>query len=417
MHQDLALVETLSAAENVALGLGYARGFGGRIKWPAVNRRARETMLALGFSFDVQALVSSLSAAQQTEVAIVRALSDTSDARMLVLDEPTARLSADDTARLFAAMRRMRDRGMAVLFVSHHLDEVMAIADRATILRDGRNVATVETKDIDHAGLVRLLVGRAIDRPPAARPAVGDRVCLRVEDLRAGVIDGFSLEVCDGEVVGVAGLDGSGRETVVAAIFGDRERSGRLHVDERTVEPGSSTASIRAGMSLAPSDRGRLGLVASMTVRENLTLANVRRNVKGFRLNHARERAEVHEWIERLGVVTTGADAAMTTLSGGNQQKVLLARSLRLSPRVLLLDNPTQGVDVGAKAEIHSLIDDAAAAGTAVVVASPESEELVRLCHRVVVLHRGRIVESLSRGIDLTRERIDAAQLGEEVRS
>lgn len=413
VHQDLGLVDTLSASENIGLGLGFVRGFAGRIRWSQEHRRAAEVRDALGFRFDVRVPVGELTVAERTEVAIVRALTSVRNrgVRVLVLDEPTAALGAADAGRLFSAARRMRDSGMAVLFVSHHLGEVLEVCDRATVLRDGRVVAVTPTAGLTKHRLVELIVGRAVETSVREK-SVDDRgyARLRTTGLRGGNLRWLDLSVQPGEIVGIAGLEGSGREDVASLLVGACARDGSVAVDGTDVAPDERKA-IAAGMALVPADRARKGVIAGLSVRENLTLMDVGSNTRRGRLIHAAEKAETNRWIDRLGVVTTGSEAVISTLSGGNQQKVLIARALRLQPAVLVLDNPTQGVDIAAKADIHALVASAAASGKSVVVCSTDNEELAAMCDRVLVLRGGHVVSTLRRGGDLTPDRINHDQL------
>jgi ribose transport system ATP-binding protein len=416
VHQDLGLVDAISTVENLALGTGYASSRRGRIRWRAEAERARNAVVALGFDIDVRRPVRELSAAERAGVAIARALIEwESEVRLLVLDEPTAPLPVDDVDRLFMAVRKLRTRGLAVLFVSHHLDEIFEIADRVTVLRDGRNVATTAVADLNHDALSSLIVGRElsstfVDAVPDEQSANGVPA-LRARNLRGGAVTDVSFSVERGEILGVAGLRGSGADELAGLVAGKRSRTGDVEVGGSLLEAGSPKAAQRAGVAFVPGDRLVDGIVKEMTVRENITLTGIGRHMRGIRLSRASERAEAEHWIEQLGIVTPGPEASILVLSGGNQQKVLLARVLRLEPRVLVLDDPTKGVDVGAKAEIHRLVKQVAASGAAVLVVSSDSEELVALCHRAVVLQDGRVGRVFSEA-ELNVEDIEHAQLG-----
>jgi ribose transport system ATP-binding protein len=306
----------------------------------------------------------------------------------------------------------LKARGIAVVFVSHHLEEVFEIADRVTVLRDAKVVATVETKELDMSSLIELIVGhkvtaanvnRSVDQSLAPR--------LSVKNLIGPGMDNVSIDVRPGEVLGVAGLTGSGRDTLIPLLSGAIDRIGDVYIDGAAIPAGSPNAAISAGLAFVPADRLRNGIISMMSVRANTTLANVRRNASGSRLNHKKEKSEVNDWIGRLSVVTTGSEAPISTLSGGNQQKIMMSRSFRLDPKVLLLDEPTQGVDIGAKEEIHTFVDSAAATGSAVVIASTDSGELARLCDRVIVMYRGQIIETITRGEGSMLEKIDQVLL------
>jgi ribose transport system ATP-binding protein len=415
VHQDLGLVNDLHVIDNLALGRGYRTGRLGRIRWRAETERARQAMASVGMTVDLHAPIASLSLAERSGVAIARALHDEENpTRVLVLDEPTAALPADDALRLFAVLRRLRDRGVGIVLVSHDLDEVLDVADHVSVLRDGRLVASVPRHELDHDQLVALIVGNtALAQHASVAPAAATtEPCLRARGLRSRNLAGVSLAVSRGEVVGVAGLEGSGRESIVPTITGQQRRlSGDVIVGTTAIPPYAPHRALQAGLAFVPRERKDAGLFPGMKVRENLTIADLQGFVTAGRVRRGAEVAEVDAWIERLQIATLGSEASIATLSGGNQQKVLLGRSLRLSPRVLLLDEPTQGVDIGARAEVHRIIDQAAAQGMGALVASTDNEELVRLCHRVLVLQQGRIVRILHRGRDLTVEELNHAQL------
>jgi ribose transport system ATP-binding protein len=414
VHQDLGLVPTLNVMDNLALGRAYRTNLFGRISWRAEADAARVAVADLGLRLDPYRSLDSLSVAERSIVAIARAVhDDTGHTKVLVLDEPTAALPADEVERLFAVLRRLRERGVGIVLVTHHLDEVLAVADRVTVLRDGRRVATVDRDELDHDRLVELIVGRVVSLAPARSEVAAQRQPrLTVQHVAGDNVVDFTAEVGHGEVVGVAGLDGSGRESIIPLLTGQRPRyAGRVAVGSSPVPSRDPDRALRAGIAFVPSERARLGLFATMTVRENLTIARLGTLRRHGRVDRGAERSETSRWIERLGVVTAGTEAPIATLSGGNQQKVMIGRSLRLQPQVLLLDEPTQGVDVGARHEVHAIIEAAVAGGMAVLVASTDSDELVRLCHRVLIVRDGRIVRTLHRDHDLTIDELDHAQM------
>ena len=423
VHQDLGLVDSLDVVENLALGRGYDVRFPRRISWRHERRQAHAALADLGYDLDVRSPVGSLRASERTGIAIARALDGwESAARLLVLDEPTASLPEAEVARLFDVVRTIRARGVGVIYVSHHLDEVLAIADRVTILRDGARVGTFAAEELDHDRMVELIVGRGTagsgeqSVSPAGAGEIGGPAspgapseyepALIVEELSGAVLRGVSLRVGAGEIVGVAGLTGSGREELGPALFGAAGRSGSVSVAGRVVPADRPDRAIAAGLGFVPADRKSLGLVASMVVRENVTLADLRPYLRGGLLRHRAERSDVDTWLGLLDVRPRDQTLGAMRLSGGNQQKVLLARWLRIRPRMLVLDEPTQGVDVGAKAEIHRRIIAAARDGAGVLVCSTDTAELVRVCDRVMVMQRGRIGAELL-GRDISEERID----------
>jgi ribose transport system ATP-binding protein len=397
VHQDLGLVGTLSATENLALGVGFATGRGGRIRWAIERRSARERLRELGYDVDVRVPVSELTASQRTGVAIARALRDAERARVLVVDEPTAMLPRHEVDVLFDAIRGVRRRGIGVVYVSHRLDEIFAIADRVSVLRDGRRVGTFPVAELDEGRLVELMTGGAVpaQRDRAAASPRNDGL-LTVRALGGRVLKDVSFSVAGGEILGVAGLTGSGREELLPLLFGARRRRGELSVAGAVVSPGSPRAAIGAGVAFVPGDRHGSGSVTTLSVRANLVLTDLRRHTARLgALRRGAERAETRSWAARLDIRPRQPDAPFTSLSGGNQQKVVLAKWLRMRPRVLLLDEPTQGVDVQAKAIIHELARDAAAGGAAVVIASSDDAELCECCDRVLVVRDGRIAGEL----------------------
>jgi ribose transport system ATP-binding protein len=413
VHQDLGLVGSVNAVENLALTNGYRTGFGGRIKWREERRATRKALSDLGLeNVDIKKPVSELAPAQRTSIAIARALVGWEQhAHLLILDEPTATLPGDDVARLFEVIHRLKARGVSILYVSHHLDEVFELADRVTVLRDGRRIETVPVRELDHDGLIELIVGHRLETATATEASASGAAALQVRALKGDTVEHLDLDVRPGEIVGLAGITGSGREDVLALIAGQMPRDdGDVWIDSEPIPNYQPHAAIGAGAAFVPAERGVRGAVATMSVRENLTLCDVGRNFVGGRLRRSSEVKETKQWIDRLSIKTSSTEALIASLSGGNQQKVMFGKALRLTPKVLLLDEPTQGIDVGAKDQIHRLVDEAAGNGMAVLVASTDTEELVRLCHRVVVMADGRILATLTGG-QITTERIQHTQL------
>ena len=399
VHQDLGLVETVSSVENMALGHGYSTTHG-QIRWRREAAAASAALRGLGYDIDVRKPVSTLDISARTAVAIARALSPRrTPARVLVLDEPTSALPGAEVERLFALIRTVRDTGVAVLFVSHHLTEVFALADSVTVMRDGRLVTTRPVAGLDEPSLIELMVGR---RPEQAGPAAGEGLADQPPALTARALSGrvirdleFSLRA--GEILGVAGITGSGREELAGLLFGASHRAGHVHVGGHEVPAQRPDLAVSAGLGFVPAERYRNAAFLGATVRENVTVVGPQANmVRGF-LRKSREKADVAVWLNRLQVRPARTELQLEKLSGGNQQKVILARWLRQAPRVLLLDEPTQGVDVAAKSDIHALIEQAAVDGAAVLVASTDNDELARLCSRVLVMKNGRADAELHR--------------------
>lgn len=410
MHQDLGLVNSLTAVENLALGRGFHTGAFGRVRWKAETARAQAALAALGAHFDPRIPVGQLSASERALVALARALEgwDDDGGGLLILDEPTASMARPDVSRLFQAVRRMCDRGAGVVFVSHRLDEVFEIADDYTVLRDGKVVASGLVSDLTRESLIELIVGRAIaEHPPgdASGDASGRDVVLAASGLWGMQLAGLDLTVCAGEIVGVAGLVGSGRDELPNLLFAARPRAaGTVTVRGRSVG-NDPFGAVRAGLALVPAERKRFGSIGQQTIRENISLARLRPLFRNGKLSRRAERIDVRTWVDRVELRPAEPERLFSTLSGGNQQKAVIARWLRTEPAALVLDEPTQGVDVGSKNTIHELLRAAARDGLAVLVCSSEAEELAALCDRVIVLGSGRSVAEL-RGQQLTADAV-----------
>ncbi len=397
MTQETTLAPDLSIAENVFLGhrMVARRGM---IDWRGTRRRAREALARLGLDLDPSLPVRRLRPDQQQMVEIARALSI--DARVLILDEPTSSLTDDEVQALFLVIRRLRDSGAAVIFVSHRLSEVFELADAITVLRDGHTVGGGAMAGFDRPKLIELMVGHALDdayqQVDRDRQAPG--LAMEVRGLSLpGVFDSIDLDIAPGEIVGLAGLVGAGRSELLEAIFGLRKAQGTIKVGGEPASYRRPQQAVRSGVAFVPSDRKRQGLVLQMTVLENLMMASTSR-VNRLRPPRAGEElASAQRTISELRIHTHSPRAPVSTLSGGNQQKVVLGKWLTTNPRVMMLDEPTRGVDVGAKAEIYRLLLSTAERGIGILVSSSETPELLTLCHRIVVLFRGRIVATLTR--------------------
>lgn len=400
IHQDLGLADILSTTENLGLGRP-ARAWGLAPVRPAAERRHARALLArFGASFDPTVPVGRLTPGERAIVAIARALDGWSRPdHVLLLDEPTTALHRDEVHVLFEAVRRIAENGAGVVFISHRLDEVRALAHRVVVLRDGRVVADEPAAGLDHDRLVELIAGQAVPELSAPESGTVGEPVLTVTGLRSDEIADLSLTLRAGEIVGVSGILGSGREQLAATLFGARHRAaGRVEIDGEEAVPDDPGAAIESGMAYLPADRRRGGAVMDMTVRENLTLPLMRPLRRLFgRLDGRAERAEAHRWMRTVGLRPPDPEQPLKQFSGGNQQKVVLAKWLRMRPRVLLLDEPTQGVDVGAKSAIYELILGACRDGAGVLLCSSDTKELVELCDRVLVLRDGRVVSEVSR--------------------
>ena len=406
VQQDLGLIPNLSVLDNLAIGSGFPTRFGTIRRAASVNRARRE-LDRVGLAVDPLRVVSELTASECTGVAVARALrADLGHpAKLLVLDEPTATLPVDEVENLLETVRQVAVAGVGVLYVTHHLGEVFRIADQVTVLRDGVVAGTGLAAAFDHASLVRLLAGDEYlpvnETAAAGRPATEQKPLLDIRRLRSGPVSDVSLAVHRGEVVGIAGLNGSGREAVLSTVFGARRpEHGEVLLDGEPLPPGRPDRSIARGVAYLAADRKQGGGVMGMTARENISLPNLKPFWSGFHLSKKRERRHGNEWFGRLSIRPSSAiDEPLGTFSGGNQQKILFAKWLSRGPAVFLLDEPTQGVDVGAKADLHRELMAVAGHGAAVVISSSDLEELADLSDRVVIMSHGRIVAEL-RGAD-----------------
>ena len=396
VHQELAFCDNLTVAENLCLGsLPATASFVSRRE---MVRRAEEMLAATGASIEVRRLMRELTIGQQQVVQIAAAIGR--GARIIVFDEPTSSLSQHEAERLYELIDRLRAQGVTAIYVSHRMDEIFRLCNAVTVLRDGRHVGTTPIASIDRGALVEMMIGRRLEEYfPAHVQAEPGQERLRVEGLSspAGFRD-ISFSVRAGEVLGLAGLVGAGRSEIAQALFGlDPHAQGRIFVAGQPVQLTSPDAAMAHGIGLVPEDRKRQGLVLSMSAMSNTTLATLGRLSRFGFIRRAEERLQAKTYFDRLRVRASGPDVITAGLSGGNQQKLVLAKWLAAECRILILDEPTRGVDVGAKAEIHALIDRLAADGCAVILISSELPEVMHLSTRILVLREGRIAGELPR--------------------
>jgi ABC-type sugar transport system ATPase subunit len=415
VYQELNLVPDLSVAENIFLGRQPVRLLGwvdrGRLR-----ASARSLLDTLGAPLDPDALIRDLSVGQRQMVEVAKAYS--MDPGILVLDEPTSALTEHETSILFGTLRRLRDQGIAIIFISHRLREVMEISDRVTVLRDGRLVGSRPIAELDPAEIVRMMVGREVtDLFPKRTVPIGEVVFEVRGYSRSGVFQDVSFQVRSGEILGLAGLVGAGRTEVARAIFGlDAHDAGELLLDGRPIRIRSPRDAVKARVGYVPEDRKQDGLVLGLTVRDNTVMSILSELARLGVITRQLETPTVLTMIERFKLRPPDPDRTVATLSGGNQQKVVMGRWTAATPRVLFLDEPTRGVDVGAKAEIHGLMGELAAQGVAIVMISSELVEVLSASDRILVLHQGRVTGELSRA-EATEERIMLAATGQGVRA
>lgn len=400
IYQELVLVGDLTVAENIFID-EYRKG-SSVVNWNSLKKRAREYLEKLGFgNIDVMARTKDLSIAYQQVVEICKALARKSS--ILILDEPTSVLAAAEVEQLFALLDGLRRQGVAIIYISHRLDEIFRISDRITLLKDGKLVDTVGASAITEQQLVNKMIGRTLESYYPKRRTMVDagEPILRVEHIRSGArVKDVSFDVHKGEVVGLSGLVGSGRTEAVKAIFGEEELGGgNIWIDGKEVRIKSPAVAVKLGVGLLPEDRKREGVILRLSVRDNITLGALDKftNRIGW-VNREKESKYLTDVVSRLRIVLAGLDEPVSNLSGGNQQKVSIARVLALGSRVLILDEPTRGIDVGAKIEIFNIINDLATQQYAVLMISSEMGEIIGMCDRAFVFREGRTVGELRKG-------------------
>jgi len=396
IYQEPTLFPDLTVAENIFIGR-QPKGRSGLISKAEMRRQASELFDRLGVPIDPSRVAEGLSIADQQIIEIAKAIS--MDAKVLIMDEPTAALSGVEVDRLFAVARGLRDKGAGILFISHRFDEVFALCERITVMRDGRYIATHRIADVTVAQIVREMVGRDLGALfPKTVAEVGPPVLTVAGLSRAGVFRDISFEVRAGEIVALAGLVGAGRTEVARAIFGiDPYDSGTITVAGKTLKPRDPQAAIAAGLGFVPEDRRKQGLVMNLSVARNVTLTLRNSFVRAGLINGGAERRAAEDWSRRLQVKAGSQEHAVSTLSGGNQQKVVLAKWLATDPKLLIVDEPTRGIDVGTKSEVHRLLSDLAGRGIAILMISSELPEVLGMADRVLVMREGRITGELSR--------------------
>jgi ribose transport system ATP-binding protein len=412
IHQDLGLVDSMTVAENVAILAGYPR-HRGLISWRKTMSAAAGALARMGGGVDPAARVGDLPAAEKSIVAIARAMAVKCD--LLVLDEPTAALPEADVARLLDVLRYLRGSGIAIIYVTHRLDEIFRIADRVTVLRDGRRVVTRPVTETTPTELVHDIVGRSLAELFVKPPAFSAEILLDVEGLVAGDTGPVSFQVARGEIVGLVGLRGAGHDVVGRAVFGDTAMtSGSMQFDGQPLGIHTPGDAIRRRIGFVSSKRGEESMARSMTLRENLFMNPVTGGIGLLQpISPAAEQARSSEVLQRFSVRPSDPERVIATLSGGNQQKVILARWMEAGSRLLVLEEPTFGVDVGSKADIYRLLDEGLANGLAVLLISSDFEEVAGICHRALIFNRGRVVAELQRN-ELSLARLTALASGAE---
>jgi ribose transport system ATP-binding protein len=396
IHQELNLSDNLDIAANIFLGNEPHKY--GVLDRKRIHEESTEYLKRVGLDFPTDTLVADLTIGHQQLVEISKALSV--DARIIIMDEPTSSLSQKESENLFEVIRELKSQGIAIIYISHRLGEVMDLSDRVAVLRDGENAGELEGEKITHDAMVKLMVGRDLSQFYNRTTTEPGDVLLELDRVRTPVNPNneISFSVRSGEIVGIAGLVGAGRTELLQTIFGVTPAvGGTMKLEGKELLPKTALEAIGSGVVLAPEDRKRHGLVLEMSVRENTSLARLRRDQKVGMIDFKSEAALAVETIEKMNVKTPHAEQVVQYLSGGNQQKVVLGKWLAMSPRLLLLDEPTRGIDIGSKQEIYKLMEDLAATGVAVLFVSSEMEEVLGMADRALVMHEGAITGELSR--------------------
>jgi rhamnose transport system ATP-binding protein len=409
IYQQPSLFPDLTVAENIALALETG-GAWRTLNWKARSRLAAELLERAGASMDPERLVATLSMPEQQLVEIAKAIG--AQARIVIMDEPTASLTEREVESLFRVIARLRSEGVGVIYISHRLEEISAVADRVTVLRDGESIATKRIDEVDRAELIRMMVGRELESIFPKREIVPGEVVLELRDVSNSVVRHVSLTVRQGEILGIAGLVGSGRTQLAETIFGlTPADSGEILLRGEIVKIASPAEAIQHGIGYVPEDRPRHGAILEMSIAANTSLANLKKVAHGGLIDRREENDLAEGFVRQLRIKTPSIDVETGSLSGGNQQKVALARWLAINPAVLILDEPTQGVDVGSKSEIHSLMADLAARGLAIVMISSELPELLGMSDHIAVMNNGMIRGTLDRK-DATQHAILSLALG-----
>lgn len=398
IHQELSLLPNLSVWENIFLGNEGFNGITRRINKKELKEKAEVLLKAIGFSVDVDTLIKDLNVGEKQLIEIAKALSKNS--KLIIMDEPTTALTDVETENLFKVINQLKNENMGIVYISHRMDEIFKICDRVTVLRDGKYIAEVNTKEITKDDLISMMVGRNLEEQFPYRISPRGSSILKVENLNFGEkVSNISFEARAGEILGISGLMGSGRTEMAKTIFGEyRKSSGKIIVDGEEVNICSPKDSIEKGICYLSEDRKKEGLILGMSVGSNMTLANLKKYENGAkRINKIEEAKVIQEYIKKLSIKTPSAEQLIKNLSGGNQQKVILAKWIMLAPKVLIIDEPTRGIDVGAKKEIYEVLNELKAMGKAIIMISSDMPEIIGICDRILVMHEGKISGELSR--------------------
>ena len=410
VYQEIKLVDTLTVSENIFIGRPPMKSRS-RIDWKQLHKNARALLDSINADIDEHAIVGNLSIAQQQMVEICKALSQ--NAELIIMDEPSATLTDKELSMLFSILKNLKQRGITVIYISHRMEEVFEISDTVTVLRDGKHIFTGATADLDRKQLISMMVGRELENEYPKEFADQSETLLEVRNLnRPGVLHNINIKLYGGEVLCISGLVGSGRTEFARTIFGadySKSNTGEILIKGKSVMIHSVVDAMNHGIALIPEDRKRQGLVLDMSVRENVSMANIRRVMRGLSISRKLENSLAKEYIKSLRIMTPDEQRAVKNLSGGNQQKVVIAKWLASNADILILDEPTRGVDVGAKAEIYKLLNTFTKAGKGVIMISSEMPEVLGMCDRILVFREGTISGEFSREEATQEKLLDAA--------
>lgn len=405
IHQELNLIPYLTVAENIFMGREFVHKISGRIDWPRIYSESRKYLNQLGINTNPKALVKDLGVGEQQMVEIAKALSF--EAEILVMDEPTAALTEQEVAKLFEIIRNLKQQGKAIVYISHKLDEVFEICEKATVLRDGKFIGNVNIKEVDSQQLIQMMVGRKLEEKFRRDVVAPGPEVLRVENLsKKGVLNEISLSARAGEVLGIAGLMGSGRTELAKAIFGAyKVDKASIYLNDRKVKIKTPRDAVRTGIAYVSEDRKMEGLFLKLSVKHNTSIAALKKFTRAGKINNKTELKAVEDYIVKLKIKTPSMKQMIKNLSGGNQQKVVLSKWMLINPKVLILDEPTRGVDVGAKIEIYELINQLKAQGVAIILISSELPEVMGISDRIIVIHEGKVTGEYTHD-DASQEKI-----------
>ena len=393
IHQELSLMPSLSVSENMFMGRMNSRR--GILNWNDLDRRTREAMAMIDLQVDPRARVGDLTISQRQMIEIARALA--ANAKLIIMDEPNSSLSESESEKLFAVIKSLQERGIAIIYVSHKIDEVLRISDRITVFRDGKYVGTVDREEADEKTVINMMVGRELDRSAFSVPQNIGETLLEVRDLSGRNFRNVSFSIREGEIVAFSGLVGAGRSELARAVFGaDPHESGEIIFDGSPRMFKSPKEAIGAGIGMVPEDRKELSLFMGLKISKNMSMAELPDMTRVI-INERDERSLVNQFVQQLDIRLANVDEPVSSLSGGNQQKTVLARWLATEPKLLILDEPTHGVDIGAKSDIYALMRDLAREGLGIMLISSELPEVLALAHRIVVMHEGRVTGIVER--------------------